>query len=56
LRWLELGWLEWVCEGVSPKTRILPSWSKVVYDTHSLLFLPLLLEDSLESFFVWAIV
>jgi hypothetical protein len=56
MRWLELGWLEWVCEGVSPKTRILPSWSRVVYGTRSLLFLPLLLEDSLESFLVWAII
>jgi hypothetical protein len=56
MRWLELGWLEWVCEGVSPKTRILPSWNRVVYGTRSLLFLPLLLEDSLESFLVWAII
>jgi hypothetical protein len=56
LRWLELKWLEWVCERVSPKTRILPGRSRVVYGTHSLLFLPLLLEDSLESFLVWAII
>jgi hypothetical protein len=56
LGWLELGWLEWVCEGVSPKTRILPSWSGVVYGTRSLLFLPLLLEDSLESYLDWAII
>jgi hypothetical protein len=50
--WLELVWLEWVCERVSPKTRILPGRSRVVYGTRSLLFLPLLLEDSLESFLV----
>jgi hypothetical protein len=56
LRWLELRWLEWVCERVSPKTRILPGQSRVVYGTRSLLFLPLLLEDSLESFLVWAII
>jgi hypothetical protein len=56
LRWLELGWLEWVCERVSTKTRVLPGRSRVVYGTRSLLFLPLLLEDSLESFLVWAII
>jgi hypothetical protein len=51
-----LRWLEWVCERVSPKTRILLGRSRVVYGTRSLLFLPLLLEDSLESFLVWAII
>jgi hypothetical protein len=56
LRWLELRWLEKVCERVSTKTGVLPGRSRVVYDTCSLLFLPLLLEDSLESFLVWAII
>jgi hypothetical protein len=56
MRWLELGWLERVCERVSAKTRVLPGRSRVVYGTRSLLFLPLLFEDSLESFLVWAIV
>jgi hypothetical protein len=56
MRWLELGWLKRVCERVSAKARVLPGRSRVVYGTRSLLFLPLLFEDSLESFLAWAIV
>jgi hypothetical protein len=56
LGWLELGWLERVCERVSTKARVLPGRSRVVYVTRSLLFLPLLFEDSLESFLVWAVI
>jgi hypothetical protein len=56
LRWLELRWLERVCERVSTKTRVLPGRSRVVYGTRYLLFLPLLLKDSLESFLVWAVI
>jgi hypothetical protein len=47
-----LRWLERVCERVSPKTRIFPHRSRVVYDTRSLLFLSFLLKDCFESFLV----
>jgi hypothetical protein len=56
LRWLELRWLERVCERVSPKTRILPRRGGVVYGICSLLFLSFLLKDCFESFLVRAIV
>jgi hypothetical protein len=56
MQWLELGWLKRVCERVSTKARVLPGRGRVVYGTRSLLFLPLLFEDSLESFLVWAII
>jgi hypothetical protein len=55
-RWLELRWLEWVRERVPPKTWFLPSRSGVIYGIGPLLLLSFLLEDSLESFLVWAIV
>jgi hypothetical protein len=54
--WLELRWLEWVRERISPETGVLPSQSGMIYGTGPLLLLPFLLEDSLESFLVWAIV
>jgi hypothetical protein len=53
--WLELRWLERVCERVSLETGVLPSRSGTVYGTGPIL-LPFLLENSLESFLVWAIV
>jgi hypothetical protein len=56
LRWLELRWMERVCERVSPKTRILPRRGRVVYGTRSLLFLSFLLKDCFESFLIWAII
>jgi hypothetical protein len=55
-RWLELRWLEWVSERISPETGVLPSRSGMIYGTGPLLLLPFLLEDILESFLVWAIV
>jgi hypothetical protein len=55
-RWLELRWLERISERGSPKVRVLPRRSRVVYGARSLLFLPLLLEDGLKSFLVWAII
>jgi hypothetical protein len=54
--WLELRWLERVCERVSPKTRILPRQGRVVYNTRSLLFLSFLLKDGFKYFLVWAII
>jgi hypothetical protein len=55
-RWLELRWLKRISERVSPKARVLPRRSRMVYGASSLLFLPLLLEDGLESFLVWTII
>jgi uncharacterized membrane protein len=55
-RWLELRWLERVSERVSPKAGVLPSQSRVVYGTSSLLLLPFLFKDGLESFLVWTII
>jgi hypothetical protein len=54
--WLELRWLERVGDRVSPKARVLPCRSRMVHDTRSLLFLPLLLEDGFESLLVWTII
>jgi hypothetical protein len=55
-RWLELRWLERVSERVSPETGVLPSWGGIVYGIGPLLLLPFLLENSLKSFLVWAVV
>jgi hypothetical protein len=55
-RWLELRWLKRVSERISSKIGVLPSRSRMVYGTSPLLLLPFLLEDSFESFLVWAIV
>jgi hypothetical protein len=54
--WLELGWLERVCERVSPKARILPRRSRVVYGTCSLLFLSFLLKNGFKSLLVWTVI
>jgi hypothetical protein len=53
---LELRWLERVSERVSPKARVLPSRSGMVYGAGPLLLLPLFLENGLESFLVWAVI
>jgi hypothetical protein len=54
-RWLELQWLERVSKKISSKIGILPSRSEMVYGASPLPLL-FLLEDSFESFLVWAIV
>jgi hypothetical protein len=41
--WLKLRWLERVREKVSPKVRVLPSWSGMIYSAGPLLLLPLFL-------------
>jgi hypothetical protein len=50
--WLEFRWLKRVSERVSPKARVLPRRSRVIYGTSSLIFLPLLFKDGLKSFLV----
>jgi hypothetical protein len=50
--WLELRWRERVGERVSPKARILPCRSRVVYSTRSLLLLSFLLKNGFESFLI----
>jgi hypothetical protein len=51
-----LRWLKRISERVSPKVRVLPRRSRVVYNARSLFFLPLLFEDGLKCFLVWAVV
>jgi hypothetical protein len=41
--WLELRWMERINERISPKVRVLPSWSGMIYGAGHLLFLPLFL-------------
>jgi hypothetical protein len=54
--WLELRWLEKVCERVSPKARVLPRLGRVVYSTCPLLFRSFLLKNGFKSLLVWTII
>jgi hypothetical protein len=54
--WLEMRWRKRAGERISSEIRVLPSQSGMIYNTIHILLLLFFLEDSLQSFLVWAIV